>query len=58
MYMLYADGIVFIASCLELLQRTATALQHFLSISMEQQPEDLFLQQRQYDKLQTLHHAS
>jgi hypothetical protein len=56
--MLYVDDIVLIASILELLQRTTTALQqqfmmkdiiplhHLLGISVEQRPDSLFLHQR------------
>jgi hypothetical protein len=58
--LLYVDDIVLIASSLELLQRTTTALQqqfamkdlsplhHFLGVSVEQRSDKLFLQHRQY----------
>jgi hypothetical protein len=57
---LYVDDIVLTASSPELLQRTTTALQqqftmkdldplhHFLSVSIEQRFDGLFLHQRQY----------
>jgi hypothetical protein len=58
--LLYVDDIMLTASSLELLQCTTTALQqqfvmkdighlhHFLSVSVEQWSDDLFLHQRQY----------
>jgi hypothetical protein len=58
--LLYVDDIVLTASSPELLQRTTIALQHqfvmkdliplnhFLSVSVEQQSDNLFLHQRQY----------
>jgi hypothetical protein len=58
--LLYVNDIILTASSPELLQHTTTALQqqfamkdlgplhHFLGVSFEQRPDDLFLHQRQY----------
>jgi hypothetical protein len=60
--LLYIDDIILTISSPQLLQRTTTALRqqfarkdldplhHFLSISMEQRVDDLFLHQRQYSR--------